>query len=332
MALPYVFDPLQANISGDVGAGEASPWTASPGLTGEGQLQAAHSSNFTLSANVTGEPLTNDTHSVGMPQYYDMLYRVIGCAFVSVIFVVGFVGNVMVVIVVSRTRSMHNPTNCYLVSLAVADILLLVSAPLPTIWEFFLIIDQHVLGAAGCSIMVFFQYFGVNVSSMSITAFTIERYIAICHPMKAQTMCTLQRAKRIIAALWLFGLAYCAPWLALTTIQSKTYIDGTTIQSCTFRLPRNSYVTIYMCDLVIFYVIPLLLTCILYGLIGRILFTTTITATPGKAEATNGACKGKNSKGSRKSTGVSSRVQVSVINLFTARLDLKYFCVAAKIL
>jgi len=62
---------------------------------------------------------------------------------------------------------------------------------------------------------VFTQYLGVNVSSLSITAFTVERYIAICHPMRAQTMCTVSRAKRIIIVLWLFGVLYCAPWLGL---------------------------------------------------------------------------------------------------------------------
>jgi len=69
------------------------------------------------------------------------------------------------------------------------------------------------------SVQVFTQYLGVNVSSLSITAFTVERYIAICHPMRAQTMCTVRRAKRIIVVLWTFGVTYCAPWLGLTTIR-----------------------------------------------------------------------------------------------------------------
>ena len=110
-----------------------------------------------------------------VPNYYSLPYRVVGCLFVSIIFLTGMVGNVMVVIVVSRTRSMHTPTNCYLVSLAVADILVLLSATLPTISEYFLIIDQCIIGLVGCSVMVFTQYLGVNVSSLSITAFTVER-------------------------------------------------------------------------------------------------------------------------------------------------------------
>ena len=93
----------------------------------------------------------NDTNGtvLPMPNYYSLPYRVVGCLFVSIIFLTGMVGNVMVVIVVSRTRSMHTPTNCYLVSLAVADILVLLSATLPTISEYFLIIDQCIIGLSG---------------------------------------------------------------------------------------------------------------------------------------------------------------------------------------
>ncbi len=236
------------------------------------------------------------------PPYYSTPYRIVGCMFVSIIFVVGLVGNTMVVIVVARTSSMHTPTNCYLVSLAIADVMVLVSATFPTIMEYFFIIDQWLYGASGCSIMVFLQYLGINASSLSITAFTIERYIAICHPMKAQTMCTVKRAKRIIAGLWVFSLCYNSPWLFLATTISKTFQGNLTIESCTFKLKRNNYLVIYMADLVIFYVLPLVLTCILYGLITRILFTSTIPSTPGKA---NGVSN------SKKSSVTSSRAQVS---------------------
>ena len=244
------------------------------------------------------------------PSYYSMSYRVIGCLFVSIIFVIGFVGNIMVVVVVWRTRSMHTPTNCYLVSLAVADILLLVSAPLPTIVEYFLIVDECVLGAVGCSVMVFMQYLGVNVSAMSITAFTTERYIAICHPMRAHAMCTVRRAKRIIAAVWTFGVFYCTPWLALTTTRTKEFADGTHIETCTFKLDRHHYVTYYMADLIIFYVVPLLLTCILYALIARILFGSDIASSCPRKNGAKSTDNGQHMT-LTKSSGRNSRAQVN---------------------
>lgn len=136
-----------------------------------------HFSNTSVTENITDllANLTVGNQTLGYPQYYSPLYKTIGCVFVSVIFMVGIFGNVMVVTVVWRTKSMHTTTNCHLVSLAFADIILLISAPLPTLAEYFLIVDQSIFGSVGCSLMVFFQYLGVNLSSLSITAFSVER-------------------------------------------------------------------------------------------------------------------------------------------------------------
>jgi len=119
-----------------------------------------------------------------IPENYSLLYRITGTLIVANIFVIGCVGNVMVVVVVWRSRSMHTPTNCYLVSLAFADVILLIFATLPTLVEYQMLVDEYVWGSIGCSLMVFAQYLGINVSSLSITALTVERFIAICHPMK----------------------------------------------------------------------------------------------------------------------------------------------------
>lgn len=62
--------------------------------------------------------------------YFSYNYRIVGTLFQGIVFLVGVFGNLMVVVVVARTKSMHSPTNCYLVSLALADsIVLLASVP-----------------------------------------------------------------------------------------------------------------------------------------------------------------------------------------------------------
>ena len=55
-------------------------------------------------------------------------------------------GNVMVITVVTYVRSMRSSTNCYLVSLAIADLLTLISATLPFIIDFFYLEDEWVYG------------------------------------------------------------------------------------------------------------------------------------------------------------------------------------------
>ncbi|XP_046543599.1 thyrotropin-releasing hormone receptor-like isoform X1 [Haliotis rubra] len=218
----------------------------------------------------------NSTKALALPMYYSADFRIIAATLSAIVFTVGFVGNTLVVIVIARTRSMHTTTNCYLLSLAVADCIVLLSATLPSIPEPFFQVNEWPFGRALCSILIFFQFVGVNASSLSITAFTIERYIAICHPMRAQTICTVSRAKRIIGVLWLMTLTYCCPWLGLTDVQSIQQLNGLTIEKCDFRLHRASYLVYFLTDLIIFYVIPFIIAAVLYCLIGRILFMSTL--------------------------------------------------------
>uniref|UniRef100_A0A8C8RJX6 Thyrotropin-releasing hormone receptor n=1 Tax=Pelusios castaneus TaxID=367368 RepID=A0A8C8RJX6_9SAUR len=210
---------------------------------------------------------------------FDMIeYKAISVFLVLVICGAGIVGNVMVVLVVLTTREMKTPTNCYLVSLAAADLMVLVAAGLPNISDS--LAGTWIYGHAGCLGITYFQYLGINVSSCSITAFTVERYIAICHPMRAQTMCTVSRAKRIIAFVWICTSVYCMLWFFLVDIN----VNKSQHLECGYKVSRNLYLPIYLLDFALFFVTPLVVATMLYGLIGRILFSSPIphqvTATP----------------------------------------------------
>ncbi|XP_043945926.1 thyrotropin-releasing hormone receptor-like [Protopterus annectens] len=181
---------------------------------------------------------------------------------------VGIAGNIMVVLVVLRTKHMMTPTNSYLVSLAIADLIVLLAAGLPNISY---VVANWVYGYVGCLCITYLQYVGINVSACSITAFTVERYIAICHSIKAQFICTVSRAKKIIAFVWIFTSLYCIIWFFLVDIKKKTYADGVAVK-CEYKVHRNLYLPIYFIDFTLFYVIPLILAIVLYGLIARILF------------------------------------------------------------
>uniref|UniRef100_A0A672FFS5 Thyrotropin-releasing hormone receptor n=1 Tax=Salarias fasciatus TaxID=181472 RepID=A0A672FFS5_SALFA len=200
-------------------------------------------------------------------------YKTVSVFLVLLVCSVGIVGNVMVVLVVLTARHMRTPTNCYLVSLAIADLTVLVAAGLPNVSDS--LTGTWVFGHAGCLGITYLQYLGINVSSCSITAFTVERYIAICHPMKAQTVCTVSRAKRIIAGVWLATCVYCMLWFFLVDIQVKE--DGHVL--CGYKVKRELYLPIYLIDFAIFYVVPLLLAIVLYGLIARILYLRCSPAT-----------------------------------------------------
>jgi len=46
------------------------------------------------------------------PSYYSLNYRIVGTLFQGLILLFGLLGNLLVVVVVFRTRSMHSTTNC----------------------------------------------------------------------------------------------------------------------------------------------------------------------------------------------------------------------------
>ncbi|XP_073968366.1 thyrotropin-releasing hormone receptor [Notothenia coriiceps] len=235
--------------------------------------------NLTMdNMTMENDTLVHDNQTtLGVWTDYTNEYKVVSVFLVSLICGMGIVGNVMVIMVVLTTKHMRTPTNCYLVSLAAADLMVLTAAGLPNITD--ALHGQWVYGYAGCLGITYFQYLGINASSCSITAFTVERYIAICHPIKAQFLCTLSRAKKIIMVVWALTSVYCVMWLFLSDTEKLVY-DNVVLLSCAYKVSRTYYLPIYFTDFTVFYVLPLMLATVLYGLIARILFLNPLPSDP----------------------------------------------------
>jgi hypothetical protein len=91
----------------------------------------------------------------------------------SVTFLFGLVGNAVVVVVMVGDKKSHNATNLFLVSLAVADLLLLsVCAPLETLQYFVMQWDED---AAVCKLAMFALLLSAVVSVLNLAAVTLER-------------------------------------------------------------------------------------------------------------------------------------------------------------
>ncbi|XP_041852040.1 thyrotropin releasing hormone receptor 2 [Melanotaenia boesemani] len=223
---------------------------------------------------------TNISLSSNVAVTHSLEYKTVSVFLVLLVCGVGIVGNIMVVVVVLTTRHMRTPTNSYLVSLAIADLMVLVAAGLPNVADS--LTGTWIFGDAGCLGITYFQYLGINASSCSITAFTVERYIAICHPMKAKTVCTVSRAIRIIAGVWISTCIYCMQWFFLVDIQVGR--DGH--QFCGYKVKRELYLPIYLIDFAMFYVIPLLLAIVLYAFIARILYLSPLPNQPDTSATT----------------------------------------------
>lgn len=103
----------------------------------------------------------------------------------------------------------------------------------------------------------------------SIAAFSIERYVVVCHPLLAQKICTVERANKILSMIWLFSVVYCAPWLGLTKTNLHPIFPQ--LETCEFRVSRRVYKVLFIFDFLLFYVIPLMAASIFFVKITSVL-------------------------------------------------------------
>lgn len=190
----------------------------------------------------------------------------------TVIFVAGILGNISTCVVIARNRSMHTATNFYLFSLAISDLILLVCGlpiELHRMWN----PSTYPLGEAHCIALGLASETSANATVLTITAFTVERYIAICRPFMSHTMSKLSRAVRFIIAIWVCALCTAIPQAMQFGI--VTLLDnGQTTIVCTVKGPGVHQV--FIISSFIFFVVPMSVITVLYALIGVKLRTSRV--------------------------------------------------------
>ncbi|XP_052794016.1 FMRFamide receptor-like [Mya arenaria] len=133
-------------------------------------------------------------------------YCIDGITLIIVIFL-GLIGNTLTVIVLTR-RVMHTSTNTFLTGLAVWDMIVLLGTlfliNLPQLdTNFQMNVHPYIVAYVYPICLV------AQTGTVWITvSFTVERYIAVCHPLKAATMCTVFRAKIVIICVSISALLF----------------------------------------------------------------------------------------------------------------------------
>ncbi|CAL4121479.1 unnamed protein product, partial [Meganyctiphanes norvegica] len=130
-----------------------------------------------------------------------------------VITIMGLVGNVATCIVISKNRVMHTATNYYLFSMAISDLLLLVVG-MPNEMHSLWYPAKYLFGEVFCIIRGLAAETSTNASILTICAFTVERYIGICHPLRSHTMSNLGRVTRFIIIIWIGAVIFAVPQAA----------------------------------------------------------------------------------------------------------------------
>ncbi|KYQ58994.1 Pyroglutamylated RFamide peptide receptor [Trachymyrmex zeteki] len=118
-------------------------------------------------------------------------------------FFLGLIGNVIIIAsTLCRLRPLPaTPTNVFLGGLATADLLLITFCIPVKIAKLFSY--TWTMGIFLCKAVHYMQSVSAICSVVTLTAMSIERYYAIVHPMRAQYICTISQARKIVIITWI---------------------------------------------------------------------------------------------------------------------------------
>ena len=132
---------------------------------------------------------------------------VLQCLVLCLMWLLGFLGNVLVCIVIHRSRRLQSTTNSFVVSLACTDLLLCLTVmPLVLVET---VVGRWSLGSGLCKLVRFIQWLVPSASMLVLTCICIDRFYSIIYPLSFKI--TRGRAKRMILAGWAGSILLACP-------------------------------------------------------------------------------------------------------------------------
>ncbi|XP_036980462.1 mu-type opioid receptor isoform X1 [Acanthopagrus latus] len=239
------------------------------------QLSALYNSsasfcgNFTDGGNATSFAEARCDGDTGSPEddTNPVIIAIVITALYSMVCVVGLVGNVLVMYIIVRYTKMKTATNIYIFNLALADALVTSTLPFQSVnylmgtWPF---------GDALCKMVMSIDYYNMFTSIFTLTTMSIDRYVAVCHPVKALDFRTPHNAKIVNVCNWILSSAIGLPvmFMASTAVTSSP-CAASSIVDCKLIFPHPSWywdTLLKICVFIFAFIMPVLIITVCYGL------------------------------------------------------------------
>ena len=182
-------------------------------------------------------------------------------------FIIGFIGNVLVIRIVHKARQMHTTTNYLLANLAVSDVCTIVLLPL--FYASYLGGYTNAgFGKFTCNFLTL-NSICIMVSSLTLTVLAVERYQALLNPLRTGLRLTEDNINRAISLIWIASVLFSLPFFFIQE-WSETY-------SVCFPLMNQGSKVYMIIHFAFIAYIPLAVYLCCYGsLIKGLYFTKTI--------------------------------------------------------
>ncbi|CAL8260493.1 unnamed protein product [Gadus morhua 'NCC'] len=156
---------------------------------------------------------------------------------------------------------MKTATNIYIFNLALADALVLATLPFQGTDVF---LGFWPFGNALCKAVVSIDYYNMFTSTFTLTVMSMDRYVAVCHPVKALDMRTPHKAKVVNICVWVLASAIGVPAMVMGDVE----VDMSNVE-CIVVLPepRDYWDPVFgTCVFLFSFLIPVAIISICYSL------------------------------------------------------------------
>ncbi|XP_057550985.1 C-X-C chemokine receptor type 5 isoform X1 [Hippopotamus amphibius kiboko] len=167
-------------------------------------------------------PLLTSFKAVFMPVAYGL------------IFLLGMMGNILVLVILERHRQTRSSTETFLFHLAVADLLLVFILP-------FAVAEGSmgwVLGTFLCKTVISLHKINFYCSSLLLACIAVDRYLAIVHAVHAYRHRRLLSIHITCATIWLAGFFFALPEILFAKVSQPHYNDS--LPRCTFSQENHA--------------------------------------------------------------------------------------------
>ncbi|XP_069618786.1 olfactory receptor 11L1-like [Ranitomeya imitator] len=122
-----------------------------------------------------------------------------------IIYCVTICGNLLIILVVSSSRSLHSPMYFFLTQLSFSDILL--STTIVPIMLHIVLYEGSSVSFIGCLIQFYFFLASETLETLLLTLMSYDRYQAICHPLHYTSVMTLTFCLKAVLLCWVMMIA-----------------------------------------------------------------------------------------------------------------------------
>ncbi|NWJ08347.1 GALR2 protein, partial [Crypturellus undulatus] len=173
------------------------------------------------------------------------------------IFLVGTVGNCLVLAVLLRNGQVNNTTNLFILNLGVADLcFILFCVPFQaTIYT----LEGWVFGPFLCKAVHFFIFLTMYASSFTLATVSLDRYLAIRYPLHSRELRTPRNALLAICLIWALSFVFSGPYLSY---YQEFQVANLTVCHPIWEISRRKVMDI--CTFVFSYIIPVLILSLTY--------------------------------------------------------------------